>query len=89
LNYYGVGPRHIECLVEKNRLRRGLYSPGMHIPVVMEDELPSPPDIYYVLAWNFKSEILANNRPLLDRGVQFYFPVDPKPVGPVCRTGPG
>jgi hypothetical protein len=48
----------------------------------MEDELASPPDIYYVLAWNFKSEILANNRPLLDRGVQFYFPVDPKPVGP-------
>jgi SAM-dependent methyltransferase len=81
LNYYGVGPRHIACLVEKNRLRRGLYSPGMHIPVVMEDELPSPPDVYYVLAWNFKNEILANNRALLDRGVQFYFPVDPKPVG--------
>jgi hypothetical protein len=47
----------------------------------MEDELPSPPDVYYVLAWNFKNEILANNRALLDRGVQFYFPVDPKPVG--------
>ncbi len=81
LNYYGVGPRHIACLVEKNRLRRGLYSPGMHIPVVMEDELRWPPDVYYVLAWNFKNEILANNRPLLDRGVQFYFPVEPKPVG--------
>jgi SAM-dependent methyltransferase len=77
LNYFHLGPRHLECLVEKNRLRRGLYSPGMHIPVVMEDELPRPPDVYYVLAWNFKKEILANNRPLVDQGVEFYFPVDP------------
>ena len=61
---------------EKNRLRRGLVSPGMHIPVVMEDELKAPPDVYYVLAWNFKNEILANNRHLIDRGVKFYCPVE-------------
>ncbi len=81
LNYFGVGPDHIECLVEKNRLRRGLYSPGMHIPIVMEDELTESPDIYYVLAWNFKNEILANNKALIERGVEFYFPVDPKVNG--------
>ena len=57
----------------EERLRRGALFAGMHIPVVMEDELPAPPDVYYVLAWNFKNEILANNRRLLDRGVQFYF----------------
>ncbi|MDO8478759.1 MAG: class I SAM-dependent methyltransferase [Candidatus Rokubacteria bacterium] len=77
LNYFGVGTNYIECLVEKNELRRGLYSPGMHIPVVMESELMEPPDIYYVLAWNFKREILERNRGLLERGVEFYFPVDP------------
>ncbi len=76
LNYFGVGPDRISRLVEKNRLRNGLLSPGMHIPVVMEDELDAPPDIYYVLAWNFKNEILANNQHLVDSGVQFYFPVD-------------
>ncbi len=76
LNYFGIGPDCVACLVEKNRLRRGLYSPGMHIPVVMEDELARDPDVYYVLAWNFRKEILANNQPLLDRGVEFYFPVD-------------
>jgi hypothetical protein len=78
LNYFGIGPDVIECLVEKNELRRGLYSPGMHIPIVIESELDSPPDVYYVLAWNFKKEILANNRALLESGVDFYFPVDPK-----------
>lgn len=78
LNYFGVGPELIECLVEKNDLRRGLYSPGMHIPLLIEDEVTESPDIYYVLAWNFKKEILANNQALIDKGVEFYFPVNPK-----------
>ena len=76
LNYFGIGKQYLDCLVEKNRLRKGLFSPGMHLPVLMEDELPAPPDVYYVLAWNFKKEILANNQALLARGVEFYFPVD-------------
>ena len=78
LNYFGIGPDLIQCLVEKNTLRRGLYSPGMHIPLVIEGELSGQPDIYYVLAWNFKNEILANNADLLASGVEFYFPVNPK-----------
>jgi SAM-dependent methyltransferase len=76
LNYFGVGRNYLDCLVEKNQLRKGLYAPGSHLPVVMEDEVADPPDVYYVLAWNFKREILANNKKLLDRGVEFYFPVD-------------
>jgi 2-polyprenyl-3-methyl-5-hydroxy-6-metoxy-1,4-benzoquinol methylase len=78
LNYFGAGTQYIDCLVEKNELRRGLYSPGMHIPVVIEMDLKEHPDIYYVLAWNFKKEILANNQELVRKGVEFHFPVDPK-----------
>lgn len=78
LNYFGVGPDLIQYLVEKNELRRGLYSPGMHIPLLIEDEVTELPDIYYVLAWNFKNEILANNHTLIARGVEFHFPVNPK-----------
>jgi len=77
LNYFGVGPDLIECLTEKNKLRKGLYSPGMHIPIVIEDELTEKPDVYYVFAWNFKNEILKNNQHLIDAGVEFYFPVNP------------
>ena len=82
LNYFGIGPDLIECLVEKNELRRGLISPGMHIPVLIEKELEELPQIYYVLAWNFKKEILANNQELIKRGVEFFFPVDPAPIQP-------
>jgi hypothetical protein len=78
LNYFGVGPDRIQCLLEKNTLRRGLYSPGMHIPIEIEGEITEQPDIFYVLAWNFKKEILANNKHLIEQGVEFFFPVDPK-----------
>ncbi len=78
LNYLGVKTDLIQLLIEKNPLRKGLYAPGSHIPIELEQELTSPPDIYYVLAWNFKREILRNNQALLDKGVEFYFPVDPE-----------
>jgi len=80
LNYFGVGTQYIDYLVEKNEMRRGLYSPGMHIPIVIEKELTELPDIYYVLAWNFKKEILANNQALIDQDIEFYFPVNPKDI---------
>ena len=77
LNYFQIGPATIDCLVEKNELRRNLFSPGMHIPIRMENEIETAPDVYYVLAWNFKHEILKNHADLLARGVEFLFPVDP------------
>lgn len=77
LNYFGIGPDLIKYLIERNTLRRGLYSPGMHIPLLMEDEITEFPSIYYVLAWNFKDEILARNQNLVQQGVEFYFPVNP------------
>ncbi len=76
LNYFGVSTDLIPRLLEKNPLRDGLFAPGSHIPVAMEASLAEPPDIYYVLAWNFKREILANNQALINQGVEFYFPVN-------------
>lgn len=78
LNFYGIGPDLIECLTEKNHHRRGLIAPGSHIPLKIEDELTEQPDVYYVLAWNFKKEILARHQNLIEIGVEFYFPVNPK-----------
>ena len=80
LNYFDIGTQYLDYLIEKNELRRGLYSPGMHIPLAIEKELAELPDIYYVLAWNFKKEILKNNQHLIDQGIEFYFPVNPKDI---------
>jgi glycosyltransferase involved in cell wall biosynthesis/SAM-dependent methyltransferase len=78
LNYFRIGTEVLDYLVEKNPLRRGLYSPGMHIPIVLENELRTHPNMYYVLAWNFRDEILQRNRRIIELGVEFYFPVIPK-----------
>lgn len=75
LNYFGIGNQYLSCVVEKNKLRKGMFTPGSHIPIVMEDEVEKLPDIYFVLAWNFKDEILRNNKHLIDQGVEFYFPL--------------
>jgi hypothetical protein len=77
LNFFDIGTETIDCLVERNELRRGLYSPGKHIPLKIERELPEPPDVYYVLAWNFRDEILERNKGLIESGVEFYFPIQP------------
>ena len=77
LNFFKLGPEKIQVLTERNSLREGLVSPGMHIPVVMDDKLPRKPDAYLVLAWNFKAEILQRHSEDVRNGIEFYFPVDP------------
>ncbi len=78
LNYCGIGTQYLDCLVERNPMRAGLFSPGMHIPIVLEHELKRLPDTYFVLAWNFKREILERYADLVRRGVEFFFPVNPR-----------
>ena len=80
MNYFGINSNYLEYLVEKNESRRGLYSPGSHLEILIEKELKELPDVYYVLAWNFKKEILANNQALIEKGIEFYFPINPKEI---------
>ena len=78
LNYFEFDKTQISKLIELNPLRKNLYSPGSHIPIELENELKELPDIYYVLAWNFKEEILNKNKNLIEKGVEFYFPIKNK-----------
>ena len=78
LNYCKLGTETLTCLVERNPARVNLFSPGMHIPIILEAELTRQPDIYFVLAWNFRKEILARYAALVQQGIEFYFPVTPK-----------
>ena len=75
LNYFGFSDREISKLVEINPLRKDTFSPGSNIPVILEDELKSKPDIYYCLAWNFRKEIEERYSELIDSGIEFYYPI--------------
>jgi SAM-dependent methyltransferase len=79
LNYVGLGTDLIECATEKNDLKCGYFTPGMHIPVVHEDTVKSdPPDYYLLLPWNFKEELLAKEQAFRQRGGKFIIPI-PEP----------
>ncbi|HEY4516840.1 MAG TPA: class I SAM-dependent methyltransferase [Candidatus Paceibacterota bacterium] len=72
LNYYGLGTGVLDYLTDTTSLKQGLYSPGMHIPIVHPDRLlTDTPDYILLLAWNFKDTILAKEQALRDRGVKF------------------
>ena len=76
LNFFKIKTKHIPILLEKNSLRDGLFSPGSHIPIMLEKNMVKYPDVFYVLAWNFKSEILKKNKDLIKKGIKFYFPIN-------------
>lgn len=59
LNYCGINHNDIECIVDLNTLKQGLYTAGTHIPIVSADEglKYMKPDCVLILAWNFEDEI--------------------------------
>jgi hypothetical protein len=72
LNYYGIGTETLDYLTDSTILKQGLYSPGMHIPIVPPETLHSDtPDYMLLLAWNFKDAIVQKEKVLRDRGVKF------------------
>jgi SAM-dependent methyltransferase len=79
LNYCGIGPRLVPFTVDKNPLKVGKFTPGMHIPVLPVSELLARrPDYTLILAWNFASEILEQQSEYRARGGRFIVPV-PEP----------
>lgn len=83
LNYYGIGPDLLMFLADRNALKHGRLSPGMHIPVVSPDEIArQEPDYLLILAWNFGDEIMAQQEAFRARGGQFILPIPvPRVVG--------
>lgn len=74
LNYYGLGPDTIDYIVDSTPLKQGLYTPGMHVPIVgMERLADDTPDYVFVFAWNFREAILAKEHALRERGARFVF----------------
>lgn len=62
LNFCGVTSEQVDYMVDENKLKQGLYTPGSKIPVVSMDDLKdivSPECVILVTAWNFYDEIKA------------------------------
>jgi hypothetical protein len=79
LNYCKIGPEILDFASEKNMLKCGMYTPGMHIPVIPEEQAQaSLPDYYLMLPWNFLDELLAKESQYRAGGGKFIVPI-PEP----------
>ena len=57
-------------------MKQGLYSPGLHIPVLSSDILKTQqPDYLLLLAWNFADSIVEKNKGFLESGGHFIIPL--------------
>ena len=77
INYCELTHQDIECAVEINPLKFNTYYPGTFIPVYAQDGAPQP-DIYLLLAWNFKDEILPKLESFRADGGRIIIPI-PEP----------
>jgi SAM-dependent methyltransferase len=80
LNYAGIGTGLIDFVVDRNVHKQGLCMPGVHLPIRDPAALLEVmPDYVLLLAWNFKDEIIDQQREYLDRGGRFIVPI-PEPT---------
>jgi SAM-dependent methyltransferase len=79
INYCGIDTSLVDFVVDRNTHKHGLHMPGMHIPIrEPEALLTERPDYVLLLAWNFATEILAQQQEYRDAGGRFIVPV-PEP----------
>jgi hypothetical protein len=79
LNYCGIGADLVPYTVDKNEMKVGRFTPGMHLPVrpvtaIAEDQ----PDFVLILAWNYAKEIARQEGQFLGAGGKFLIPI-PEP----------
>ena len=59
LNFCGFNQNNLELIIDNNSMKQNLYSPGTNIKIVnFENGLKLKPDAIFILAWNFKDEII-------------------------------
>ena len=74
--HFGLGADDIEFIVDDSPLKQGLYSPGLHIPIVSAAAIArEKPDYLVVLAWNFAASIMAKQQAFRDSGGHFIVPL--------------
>jgi SAM-dependent methyltransferase len=74
--HFGIDQNTIEYVVDDAPLKVGLYSPGMHVPVLSVDTLyQRKPDYVVLLAWNFADAIMRNHVAFTEAGGRFIVPL--------------
>ena len=81
LNYCNIDHKIIDFIIDTTPLKQGIFTPGTHIPIHHPNEMnkKGTNDVSLLLAWNYKDEILENEKLFRDRGGKFLIPI-PEPT---------
>jgi len=79
LNFCGLNVSRIDVIIDNNPLKQGLYAAGSNIPIVSREKgMALKPELIFILAWNFKDEIMRECRDMGFRG-QYLLPFPKAP----------
>jgi hypothetical protein len=79
LNYCEIDEQWLDFAVDRNVHKQGKYMPGTRLEIrAPEALLDAQPDYCLILPWNFRDEIVAQQREYTQRGGRFIVPV-PRP----------
>ena len=74
--HFGIGPELIDFIIDDSPLKQGLFTPGMHVPVLSSAALTErKPDYLVILAWNFARPIIDKNAAFAQAGGRFIIPI--------------
>jgi SAM-dependent methyltransferase len=76
LNYFGIGSRELDYVVDRSTEKQGRYTPGTHLPILSPSHLlEDRPDYLLLLAWNFLDEIAAQQAKYRAAGGKLIVPI--------------
>jgi hypothetical protein len=74
--HFGIGPETIDFIVDDSPWKQGLYTPGLHIPVLPSAAIyERKPDYVIILAWNFAPAIMEKHAGFRQAGGRFIVPI--------------
>lgn len=72
INYAGIRPNLIPCVVDRNPAKQGKYMPGSRIPIVDESCIrDEKPDYVVIIPWNIRDEVMTQLAYIREWGGQF------------------
>ena len=80
LNFCNIDATILDFIIDTTPLKHGLFTPGTHIPILSSNKIKQLGNDYvaFLLAWNYKSEILEKEEEFRRNGGKFLVPI-PEP----------
>lgn len=80
LNYCGIRTDFLDYTVDRSPVKQGNYLPGTRIPICHPDKIKETrPDYLFLLAWNFKDDVMKQMAFVREWGCKFVIPL-PEPT---------